>query len=797
MNAFLRDLRFAFRGMRRAPVLFTAAVLTLAAGVGLSTGVFALAYGLLLRPLPFPEPERLIAISLVRGPGPRGSNVPLAEVEEWRRRLRTFERIGAHSSSDFTLRAGGEARSVRATLITDGFFETLGMPAKEGTTSVVARGLSTAAFSSRLAEELAPTRWRDEGVIVGGVALSIATVMPPQFAFPAENTAVWLPADAMPGVAVFSADDQRRYQIIGRLAPGVSIEQARDDVSRVSKEIDAEASRPQPREVSVYPLQERGRQDARATVIPFAAGAALVLLVAAANVSGLLVGRMMTRRREFAVRRALGGGSIDVLRTALAESSIVALGGWLIGLWIAFLLIRGFESIAAGTIPNLQSVRVDTPVILFSLALALVVGILSGGAPALRAARTDPSQALKQTSERIGGGGAAVRASLVVAQIAMTVVLLVAAGLLMRTVVGIISADRSFDPKQALALRLALTETTRFNSVDRAPMIDRLLAEVRRLPGVVSAGVGSDLPPSGSQLTMTISLVGNDRKVVLPLSYAAATPGYLEALGIKPIAGRLLEEQDRLAAQPVVIITETAARTFFPDQDAVGRDLPAPLPRADGKRARPRIVGVVKDVEYGGLDRAAGASIFTTWETLAPGNAHLVVRTSGRPLSVAAAVRRVVQELDPMLPSFTPQTLDEVVAGSIADRRLRLRLAAMFAALALALAAVAIWGAVAQNVLDRRRELAVRLALGATHRAAIGLMLRSGVMLTACGVGLGIAGAIAAARAMRHLLYGVAPWDPLSFAAGAAITMALAMTACYLPARKAASISPSELLREA
>jgi predicted permease len=502
----------------------------------------------------------------------------------------------------------------------------------------------------------------------------------------------------------------------------------------------------------------------------------------------------VSRRRDFAVRRALGGGVIDVLRASLAESVVVALGGWALGLCVAYFLVRGFGALAAGSIANLQAVRLDAPVLIASFVLAIVVALLSGGAPALRAARVDPSQALKQTSAR--AGGETMRGALVVAQIATMLVLLITAGLLMRTVAGIVSGDRSFDSKQALALRLMLTEATRFNAVDRAPMLDRMLAEIRRLPGVISAGVGSDLPPNGSQLTMTISLVGGNRDVTLPLSYAAVTPGYLEALGLAPIAGRLLEEQDRVAAQPAVVITDLAARTFFPDRNAVGRDLPAALPRADGRRAKPRIVGVVRDVEYGGLDRTAGASIFTVWETLAPGNAHLVVRTAGRPLDMAAAVRRVVQALDPTLPVFVPQTLDEVVAGSIVDRRLRLRLAATFAALAVALAAVAIWGAVAQNVLDRRREIAVRLALGATSRAAIGLMLRGGLTLTAVGVALGMAGGIAAARAIRHLLYGVAPWDPLSFLAGTGMTIILSVAACYLPARRAASVSPSELLRE-
>jgi predicted permease len=792
-----RDLRLARRTLARVPLVFTTAVLTLAVGIGLATGVFALAYGVLLRPLPYPDADRLVVVRMVRGPGPRGCNIPLREFEEWRHRLRAFDRVAASANAELTLRGAGEPRSVQATLVTDGFFETLGLASREGSTQTIGRGSTSGAFSGRLARQLAGTGWRERGVTIGAGAFSVVAVMPESFTYPAATTDVWIPADTVPGVQVFNAEDQRRYQMVGRLAPGITLEQAQDDVRRVAREIDQALSRPQPRELSLMRLQDVGRDEARATVIFFVIGAALVLLIACANVSGLLFGRIVARRQEFAVRRALGAGVGDVLRTSIAESVVITVCGWAAGLWLAYLVVRAFEALAGQAIPDLAAVRVDTAVLLASLALALAVALLSGGAPALRAMRTDPNRTLKAASDRGGRSGAAIRGTLVVAQIAMTVVLLVAAGLLMRTVAGIMSADRSFEASHALTQRLMLTETTRFNSVDRVPLIDRMVTEVRRLPGVVSAGIGSDLPPNGVQLNMTISLVGENRKVLLPLAYAAVTPGYLEALGVTPVAGRLFEEQDRLATPPMVVVTETAARELFPERDAVGLDLPAAIPRADGTRARPRIIGVVRDVEYSGLDRAAAASIFAVWEALAPGNAHLVVRTSGAPRDIAPAIMRVVQAIDPTLPVFAPRTLDEVLADSIAERRMRLQLAATFAGLALSLAVVAIWGAIAQNVLDRRRELAVRLALGSSHQAAIGLLLRGGFGLTALGLLLGLAAGAAGAQGIRHLLHGVAPWDPISFAAAIGVTALVSAVACYLPARKAAAISPAELLREA
>ncbi len=803
MDAIVRDFRFALRALLRTPVLFAAAVLTLAAGTGLATGVFAVAYGVLLRPLPFPDADRIVVVSLFyTALERREAGVPLPEVEEWQRRTRAFEQLAAHGTADFTLRGAGDPRSVRGTMVSRNFFDVLGFPAAEGSTREVAEGAGIA-VSAHLADQIGRSgAWRARGLTLGASDFGSVAIMGPAFAFPDERSDAWVRADAMPGIVVFGGRDQRRFTLVGRLAPGVSAAQAIDDVKRVVKEIDAAnaAVEAQRRDATIIPVGEWIRRGAREKVVPFLAGALLVLLIACANVSGLLVGRSVSRQREFAVRRALGGGAAHVLRASLSESVTVSLIGWGLGLWIAWLVIEVFESRAAGAIPNLQAVRLDAPVLIVSFLIAAVVAIVSGAAPALRAVRSDPNTALKQTSERIGRGSLAFRGGLVIAQIALTVVLLVAAGLLMRTVLQIVAAERGFDTRQAMAMRLMLTQTVRFNATERAPFINRLVERARSLPGVAAAGVGSDLPPNNPQLSMTIRVVTSDAGTdnIYTLGYAAATPGYLEAIGATLVKGRLFDERDRVSAVPAAVITESAARALFPTRDdPVDREWPAPMPTASGKRLRPRIVGVIKDVKYGGLDRSTPTlTIFTTWEHLAPGNAQLVVRTASPSMSLGASLRGLVQEMDSTLPLFTPQTLDEVVAGSIADRRLRLQLAAAFAALALALAAVALWGAVAQNVLDRRHELAVRLALGATSGNAVTLMLRSGLVLIGIGIVLGGAAGAGAARALRHLLHGISPFDPLTFGAALATAAGVSLLACYMPARRAASISPAELLRE-
>lgn len=801
MDGVFRDFRFAVRALLRTPLVFATAVLTLAAGTGLATGVFAVAYGVLLRPLPYPNPESLVIVSLLL---PEFENrevgVQLPEVQEWQRRTRAFQHLSAYSTGDFTLRGAGDPRSVRGTMVTDGFFDALGVNAAEGSTRDVSAGRDGVAVSDRLTDQLGRRGpWRERGVTVGARDFGAAAVMPAAFAFPNARTDLWVHADAVPRITVFGSRDQRRFTLLGRLSPGVTVPQAIDDVKRVVKEIDAASSAvdgPR-RDATARPIDEWMRRGARAAVSPFLAGAALVLLIAGANVSGLLVGRAVARQREFAVRRALGGGLAHVLRASMAESLTVSLLGWGLGLWIAWLVILVFESRAAAAIPNLQAVHLDGPVLIVSLALAVVVAIVSGAAPALRAARSDPNTTLKQTSDRIGRGGLFLRGSLVVGQIALTVVLLVAAGLLLRTVLRIAAVERGFDARHAASMRLMLTQTNQFNATERAPFISRLVERARALPGVVAAGVSSDLPPDGTQITITLTLVTDTQSVTHTLGYAAATPGYLEAIGATLLSGRTFTDADRFEAAPAAIITESAARAVFPRVDAVGREWPAAMPTASGQRVKPRIIGIVRDVKYGGLDRSAPAlTLFTPWEHLAPGSAHLVVRTAGPSSAIGAELRRLVQEMDATLPLFAPQTLEEAVTASLADRRLRLQLAVAFALLATALAAVALWGAVAQSVLDRRHELAVRLALGATSGNAVRLMLRGGLLLIGLGVVLGGAAGAAAARALRHLLHGVSPFDPITFAAGLGAATLVSVFACYVPARRAATISPAELLRE-
>ena len=794
----LRDVLFAARALRRSPVLLATAVMTLALGIGVSTGVFTVAYGLLMKPLPYAEPAGLVAIALHREAQPDSDvGVKLPEVGEWTRRTRAFARIAGYAGAEFTLRGVGDTRSVRGAMVTDGFFDLLGMPPQEGSTANVASANPEAVLSSKLANQLGRFGdWRMRGFTLGTGHFSATAIMPSAFTYPSDRFELWIPADAVPRISFFKDDDQRDFKLIARLAPGATLAQARDDASRVAMELNEGVIEPRRRYAWVKPLDEDRQRQARTTMVPFAAGAALVLAIACANVSGLLASRAAARRREFAVRRALGGDTKQLLRAAFAESVTLALGGWILGLVIAHGVVRAFVTFGAEALSGLQNAHLDPVAVFGSFLLCLLVGVVSGAAPAWRALRSEAGSVLKQTTDRGARSGVAARGTLVVAQVALTIVLLVCAGLLTRTVTKIVNAERGFVLQHASATRLLLGEGIRWNATDKIPVVDQLLLRTRALPGVVAAGVGSDLPPGGSQLMMTIRVTLGNKSEVFPLNLSAVTPGYLEGIGAQLIAGRLFEERDRLEKVPPVVVTETAARRLFFGREAVGRKWPAAIPTPAG-RVQPTVIGVVRDVKYGGLDREAPAALFAPFGTLAPTQAFLVIRSSGDPMTLAPDIRRVVQQLDSSLPLFPPKSLEEVVAGSIADRRLRLQLSVVFAAMALVLAAVALWGAIAQTVVDRRRELAIRMALGSTDSEAVSLVVRGGLLLIGIGVATGVLAAALSARGLRHLLHGVTPLDPLTFVAGVAIAAIVSVIACYVPARRAAAISPSELLRDA
>jgi putative ABC transport system permease protein len=794
IRAFLHDLRLAVRALVGARWTTAAAILILALGTGVNTSVLAVAYGILLRPLPYPEASRIVVLSLEAGGHEFG--IPLAEFDQWRPRLRTVQHVAAYSNAEFTVRGLGEPRVVRAAIVKGEFFEALGVPAAEGRVPSGAR-LDPWLVVKRAAPQLVGVPGSGtvgRAVTVGTGSYVVSGSMPDVFAFPADDVVAWLPASSMTAIPIAGERaDGRSFRLVARLKPGVTLQQASDDVARVRREI----SGPQSSEVrlTVMPLNDVLTARVRPVLAVLVAAAILVLLVACGNVASLLVGRAVARSRDLAVRLALGASRWQLIRGVLAESLVVAVAASALGVWIGLVLVRAFVRVATGVFPRLDSVAIDLPVLAGTAVTAFAIALLCGAAPALNAARGDFAPAFRGATASASRGARRVRGALVAGQIALSIVLLTGAGLVMRTVTRLLDQAGGIEASHVATARLVMTDTTTFAANARAPYVSLVLERVRALPGVQSAGIGSTLPPRVSPLQMGINVEVKGRSNFQALTLASVTPGYFAALGARVVRGRTFTDGDVGAAGPVAILSESAARHVSPTRDPVDRPLSFSLPPIAGRARRPRIIGIVGDIKYAGLDSASSGTVYLLWNDLPAGTSYLIVRGSQDPLALAPALRRVIRDADPSMPVPEVQSLDDEILRSIADRRLRVLPAASFAILALAVALVGLSAVSSRAVAERRRELAIRGALGATPGGNLRMIVGEGVRWTALGVVIGLAAAGAVGRMLATLLYGVSPHDPATFAAVAVIVAAAAVGTCYLAARRALQQDLLELLR--
>lgn len=784
MPALLNELRLAVRRLRGDRWAAGGAILAAALGAGLNTAVFAVAYGVLLRPLPYADAGRLAIVD---------ADARLARIEDWRRALSAFERVSAYRDEGFTVTIAGEPRLLPVALVDDHFFDTL------GTTPRVGRawrpGESGAVvISERLARQAnsAPAALLGTPVTVGGATLTVAAVMPAAFAFPAQRVDVWMPAAAVPAIAFDRSADARHYRLIGRLKPGVTLAQASADATRVREQIAPMPGGPDRAAIGVLAVEESLVGSVRPVLLAFGAAAAIVLLIACANVATILIGRTVSRQRELAVRRALGASPSRLLLSVVAEALVVTSAGAALGLLFALGSVRMVESWAAGIVPRLGEIAIDWAVLLFATTAAAIASLLAA-VPAFRIVRAGAAQLRTSGATTPRPGDRRVRAALIVTQIALAVVLLAGGALLTRSIAGLLRADLGVTARGAVVTQVLLTQQTSFTATERGPLLYELLARVRALPGVTAAGAGSNLPPDNAGIEMRVTLAGSD--TVHSLSFASATSGYLPAIGARFVLGRDFSRADETGASFVTIISESAARALMPPGDAVGKQLPFPLPGLRG-RGRPTVIGVVSDIKYAGLAAQAGPAVYVLWKDLAAGHTFLGIRTAAAPLSLAPSIRAIVRELDPRMPVLPVRSLDEVVQRTVADRRLNALLGGSVALLAFAVAMVGLAGSLMRVVSERRQELAIRAALGATPTHAVRGIVGEGSGLAAIGVALGCAGALAMGRALRSLLHGVSPHDPATLAAVCVFVAGVSLLACYLPARRAARIDPLALLRE-
>ncbi len=798
MYSFLRDLRWGVRALRATPAAALAAVVTIALGTGANTAVFAVAYGVLLRPLPFPEPSRVVVVSF-HAPNGTEIGIPLTDIDEWQRRARAFEATGAYSIVEMTVRGLGEPRRLKVGLVTPSFFDVLRVPTRAGRAPSASDPEEWMVLGARLADESAQSgqiasRLLGASVMAGDRSFHVSAVMPLEFGFPAEDVAAWIPAGPLSRVHYASGkEDTRGFRVIARLGNGVSIEQARDDAQRAFLETVPENRAEDTTRLTTLDAVLFGH--VRPVLNALVAAALLVLLVACGNVATLLVSRAVARNRDLAVRLSLGASSWQLARGALAESLLVAGAGSAIGIGLALASVRLFVSTATGLVPRLDAIAVDLPVLTATVVATVVVTLICGLAPAIHAVGSDFAPAFRGSRASASRGARLTRRALIVAQIAMSIVLLSGAGLIARTLFGLVSDRAGADPDRALVVKLELADTVRFDLASRMPAIREVLRTVRTLPGVEHAAIGTNIPPRVSQISFGVGVESNGRMEHHRVHLASVTSDFFAALGTRVLEGHGIDEADEQRDGPVIVLSESAARLLSPGKSLVGHELPWPLPAGAGKGRRPLVVGMVPDVKYVGLDAPALAAIYTRWIDLPASEGHLLVRTSGDPASLASTLRRTVRNVDPSLAVTDIRTLRQEYTASLADRRLRLIPAAGFAALAVAVALVGLGGLLARAVSERRRELAIRTVLGASPRGAVNIILREGILLAAAGLVLGLGAGAGAARWLQSLLYGVGPLDPLTFGGVAAFVTAATLLTSFLSARRAASIEPIEVLR--
>ena len=812
-----QDARHALRQMRAHRAWTAAALLTLALGIGANTAVFGLVWAVLLKPLPYHEPQRLVAL-WNRWKGTSHGALSDPELLDYAERARSLQ-IGAMAAGTMNLGGSGEPERLPTAFVTANLLDVLGVAPtlgrgfreeeeRDGNGRVVL--LTDALWRRRFAGDPGIV---GRGVRVDGEPFEIVGVLPAGFRFPSDLRSPDAAAEmAVPLTLDRAAPRSKRgghyLQAVARLAEGVPIERAATEMDGVL----AGLVRAYPDQhdqggfaVWLMTLQDDILGPTRPVLLVLAAAVCLVLVITCANVAGLLLARSEARRHELAVRSALGADRFRLVRQLLTEAAVLAAGGALLGLGVAAGILRAVAALAPSSLPRMDEASLDGPVLAFTIVAASVAALAFGALPAFQVSRVGVADVLGETARGGVGGRGRARRVLVSAQVAVAVVLLAGAGLLLKSFARVRSMPAGFVPESVLTLRLNAPES-RYRERDQVTaFFARLLEDVRGLPGVRSAGAGSGLPLAVGSGDWSFDVEG--RPPAGTRHHGAAdwyvvTPGYFESLRIRLVRGRLPTEGDEASAPAAILLNEAAAREFFPGEDPIGRRIVLSRSRGHEQPWR-QIVGIVGDVRHRGLDRPARPEMYiphAQFLHFVPGGQargmSVVVRTDTPPLAVASAVRERVRRLDPEVPVAQVASMDTVVAGSLTDRRRDVALIGGFAMLSLCLAAVGLYGLVATTVAARVREIGVRMALGAARRDVAWLVLRQALRLVGQGLVVGLVAAPLAGAALRGMLFEVSPRDIAVLASVTAALLAIGATASLVPALRAARLDPMTALRE-
>jgi len=799
-----RDVRFGLRSLSRSPGFAAVAVLCLALGVGANAAIFSVVNAVLLRPLPYSDADRLIRV-YESFPGGMYGSVSVPNYRDWLARSDGFEQLAAWRLVSRNLQGSGEAEHLRMVEATPNLFTMLRAPAFLGRTFVPGQDEPSKTQVAVLSESLWRRRFGGHPSVLGraveldGSPHTVIGVMPASFAFPSR----WAETDAW---TLFKPSPQQENErgshflsVTGRLKPGMSLDRVGAQLKGVAATLEKDFPAQQAgRSVVVQPLREALVGRTRPVLLILLGAVVLVLLIACANVANLLLARAAVRRREVAIRLALGASRARLIRQFLIESLVLALAGTLVGALLARWSLAILAPLAEGALPIAGGIPIDGRVFGFLLLVAVLSGLAFGIVPALQASREDIRDTLGDASAKATSGGRQqrFRNALVMLEIALSLVLLIGAGLLLRGFLRVSAMPPGLETRNVLTAHVTIPDSQRDGATPR--VFRPLLEKLRHIPGVRSAAVVSLLPIQGYGMNGNYVVEGRPAPTAgqEPLAeYRVASPQLFASLGIPALRGRDFEEHDGEPGARWVIINEALARQQFPGENPVGRRL-----RIEQEGAPHTILGVVGNVREAGLDREPFPEIYFPYsEVAAPatlGDATLVVRTVVPPASLASDVRVAVRSVDPGLPVHQVETMEDVISKSLAGRRLNLWLLGIFAGIALVLSAAGLYGVISYLVAQRTREIGVRIALGAQTRDVVGLVMRQGARLTAVGIALGLLGALLFTRFLESLIYGGSARDPLTFIAIAALLAIVALLATWIPAERAACVDPLLAIRQ-
>ncbi len=805
LELFVQDLRYALRTLRKNPGFAAVAVLTLALGIGANTAIFSIVNAVLLRPLPFPQANRIVAVyqTLERN-GIHRNGVSYLNFADWQQQSHSFEQMGAFGESDVTLTGAGEPEIIPGAVVTSGLLSALGVRPVAGRLLVPDDDRPGAPAVVMLSERLWRKRFGAAADIVGKTVtldkqvFTVAGILPGDFQFPFQNPPadLWIPVQQDTQLKSLIPRRGGHYlSVIARLKPGVTLAGAETELAgineRLAKQYPAENSG---WGIRIAPLQHELVGDVQLGLLVLLSAVALVLLIACANVANLLLARATSRSRELAVRAALGAGRQRIVRQLLTESLLLGGIGGALGAGSAWWAVRGLVQLLPDDVPRIHAIQVDGWVLGFTLLLSVLVSLVFGLAPAIQATAVNLATGLKEGARgNSEGNGKRLRGVLIVSEVALAVVLLTGAGLLVRSFLELQNVSPGFRVDGILTAAVVLPQSQYTKPEEWARYSEQAVARIKTIHGVTSAAVVMGLPLSGNRVNLAFEIDGRPQapEERVSANFASVSREYFPLFGIPLLRGRVFDDRDTATSQKIAIVSEAFARRYFPNEEPVGKHLTFGFP----ERASREIVGVVGDVKHVSLDAPVEPEMYLPFEQNPVWGMNFVVRTAGDPAALASAVRERIQEGDKDLPVVDVQPMTVYLRDSMAQPRFRTLLLGLFGVVALVLAAVGIYGVISYSVAQRTQEIGLRMALGADPAQVLRLVVGQGMKLVLVGLAAGVAGAFGLTRLFSSLLFGITAGDPLTYCGTVSLLIGVSLLACYIPARRAVRVDPLVALR--